>query len=283
MSPQENKSADPKTPDDGSIYQSYWDWYVKGWYEGHPRATGSKAPLSEELEWPGDEWGDSARIFKQLFVPAGVARWDRAVEIGPGSGKYTLPVIEHSEAIVRAYDVSSAYMEICRERCRDQIDSGRLELELLDLRYPGYMLGDLSKNGWRGTVDGFYSIAAMVHVDLQYLIVYLLTAALALKPGGKLIMTLATATNDDGFGKLVDDIEYFWRAQGRPEGSAKYEWLSPDLVESVLSRLGFEIDIMSDRPHRDLHFVASLADPERAQPLEPQLFPKLKRELRSSG
>jgi len=277
MSKRQSESASTTEPSEGqSIYRSYWDWYVQGWYEGHPHATGSAAPLGEEFQWPGDEWGEPQGIFKQLFEPAGVETWKRAVEIGAGSGKFTLPVIEHSEATVRAYDVSSAFLDICRQRCEKQIEAGRLELELLDMRYAGYMLGNITQHGWRGTVDGFYSIAAMVHVDLQYLIVYLLTAALALRPGGKLVMTLATATNDTGFEKLLNDIEFFWRAQGRPEGSAKYEWLSRDMIESILPKLGFELDVVSDAPHRDLHFVASLVDPELPKLFEPHLFPALK-------
>ena len=67
--------------------------------------------------------------------------------------------------------------------------------------------------GWRGQVDAVYSIEAMVHVDLQYLMAYLLTAAAALRPEGKLIMTLATMNSDHGFGKLLRDVRNFWDAR----------------------------------------------------------------------
>ena len=264
-----------------SVYSSFWDWYVNGWYDQDPRAVGRhhKGRDLAALEWPGDEWGNPDYwrfIFEQLFEPAGVESWERAVEIGPGSGKHTLQVIQASEATVRAYDVSEQFLGICQQRCAEELKAGRLELQLLDPGHPSYMLSDISKRGWRGRLDAVYSIAAMVHVDLQYLIVYLLTAALALKPGGKLVMTLATATNEGGFEKLLGDIKYFWTSQSDPGGSAKYEWLSAEMVESILRRLGFDLDVIADHPHRDLHLVASLNDPEVARALEPYLFPEMK-------
>jgi hypothetical protein len=40
-----------------SIYRSYWDWYVKGWYEGHPRATGQMNPWAGNSSGPGTSVG----------------------------------------------------------------------------------------------------------------------------------------------------------------------------------------------------------------------------------
>ncbi len=63
------------------------------------------------VEWPGDEWGDPAqweRFYQELFVKHGVSDWQKAVEIGQGSGKYTLKVLSNPDVHIRAYDVSES-------------------------------------------------------------------------------------------------------------------------------------------------------------------------------
>jgi Methyltransferase domain len=229
----------------------------------------------EELAWPGDEWGNAASWddnFKQLFERAGVATWRRAVEIGAGSGKYTLRVLGASAANVRAYDVSAQFLKVCEDRCKDWIGKGRLDLTLLESTSPSHMLSDLQACGWQRQVDAFYSIDAMVHVDLQYLVAYLLTAALVLKPEGKLILTLADATTALGFATLLGDISWTYKWQANPTGSAKFEWLSPDLIQTVLTRLGFKVDLLDNRA-RDMLLVATLHDVAMADGLSRHLFP----------
>lgn len=232
-------------------YAGHWDHYVDR-HEGD--------------DWPGDEWGRPGwweEVFDLLFRPH-VTDWKRAVEIGQGSGKYTLKVLAASEATVRAYDVSSQFLEVCADRCRSEIDGGRLRLHLLNEK-PNEMLCDLAD--WRGEIDAFYSIDAMVHVDLQDLIAYLLTAALTLRQGGRLILTLADGTTPQGFKKLLRDIRTFYRESG-----AKFEWLGPDLIRATLLRLGFEADLMREAGH-DLFVVATLRRPKMAVGLERYLEP----------
>ncbi len=62
-------------------------------------------------------------------------------------------------------------------------------------------------------------------------------------------------------------------AQGRPLGSGKFEWLSPDIVESLLPRLGFCVVELCEAG-RDLHVVAELEDAARADALEGHLRPR---------
>ncbi len=239
----------------GSHYGRYWDYYVDNWEDLHSE--------NGRFEWPGDEWGNPLaweRLYRSLFVPARVASWERAVEIGPGSGKFTQKVLKNSSAQVRAYDVSEKFLEVCETRCAEHIGRERLSLHLLGGLEPDEMLSDLLSCGWERRVDAFFSINSMVHVDLQYLVVYLVTAGLTLRPGGKLILTLANVVSDLGFEKLIRDIAWTFPVQSRPLGSGKFEWLSPDIVRSLLPRLGFEIDQLDDR-QRDLAVVASLSDP----------------------
>lgn len=248
-------------------YAVAWDGYVEHYL--------AKAPAGPADSWPGDEWGDPAQwdsVFETLFVPAGVAEWQRAVEIGPGSGKYTLKVLGAGPVTVRAYDVSAAYLRVCEQRCRGEIQSGRLSLHLLGVQ-PEEMFEDLQEAAWRRAVDGFFSIDAMVHVDLQFLVTYLLSAAATLVPGGALVLSLADATTSGGFDKLLEDIRFFHATQGHP--SHKFEWLSPELVRTVLERLGFELHTLAYLNRRDLYVVAHLARPEQAEGHVHRLLPEV--------
>ena len=106
----------------------------------------------------------------------------------------------------------------------------------------------------------------MVHVDLQYLIVYLMSAALCLKEGGCLMMTLANAVSELGFKELIEDAKNRYETQDLP--GSKFEWVSPEIAQGVLERLGFSVRFLlpfeSLEEERDLHLVATLVDPSRA-------------------
>lgn len=256
-------------PPDKSLYSAHWDHYVEVDWDV---ARGDR----EDLRWPGDEWGDPAlweRFYQTLFAgPGAVETWERAVEIGQGSGKYTLKVLANPGVQVRAYDVSSRFLEVCRRRCEQEIAEGRLSLHHLDATLPDHLLSDLTACGWRRKVDAVYSIDAMVHVDLQYMIAYLITAAAVLREGGKLVLTLASPTTDGGFQLLLEGIHHFWNAQGSSRGSGKMEWVSAAIMESLLRRLGFQIDLL-DQPDEwpILQLVASLEDPQAGEALLPHI------------
>jgi hypothetical protein len=251
-----------------SHYAQTWDNYVDKWFEG-----ANAGLVKEDHEWPGDEWGNPIiweDVYRKLFASSGVEEWQRAVEIGPGAGKYTLKVLSGSSVYIRAYDVSERYLKTCESRCAEWIKKERLSLHLLEGMHADEMLTELETCDWRRTVDAFYSIDAMVHVDLQYLMVYLITAGLTLRQGGKLILTLADVTRDPGFNYLLESIQWTYPTQGGPSG--KFEWLSPDIVRSVLSRLGFEVEQLSTA-QRDIFLVASLSEPRLADDLERYLRP----------
>jgi SAM-dependent methyltransferase len=256
-------------PEQGSASSNaghQWDRYVKTWHQGE-QGSG--------LDWPGDEWGTPQYwdwLYEQLFLPSGVQGWERALEIGPGSGKYTLKVMADSAASLRAYDVSPQFLAVCEERCQDQLAEGRLSLHLLDSDRADQMLSELTECGWKRRLDGFFSIDAMVHVDLQDLIVYLLTAGAVLKPGGSLILTVANATTEIGFKKLVEDIAFYYRN----DVPGKFEWISPEIVESMLPRLGFRLEriITDGADPRSILFAATLAEPYLADEMARYLAPR---------
>jgi hypothetical protein len=242
-----------------------WDQYLENWQLEH-NAEG-------QYEWPGDEWGNPetwAELYTNLFETAGVAGWLHAAEIGPGSGKYSDRVLRGSNATIRAYDVSADFMRVCERRCARWIEARRLSLHLIEGIPPSEMLDDLADAHLLRKLDAFYSIDAMVHVDLQYLVVYFIVAALSLRVGGKLVLTLSNATSEEGFDKLLHDIGWTYPQQGDPNGSGKFEWLSPDIVRFVLSRLGFDVWMPSGEG-RDIWLIATLVDVTRASALEARL------------
>jgi SAM-dependent methyltransferase len=227
-----------------SIYQQHWDFYAE---RGGQSKTG----------WPGDEWGTEEtwqRLFDQLFVKFEVSKWNNCVEVGCGSGKYTRKVLTASDHVrVIAADISPVYQSYCRERLTQEKLVDRVTFVQLDTN-PNTLMRSIDTAKLRGKLDAFYSIDAMVHVDLQHLLVYLVTAAVALKPSGNMIMTLANSASDLGFEKLVKDARQMFRKQNEP--TAKFEWMSLEMVSDLLPRLGFAIDLLR-AGGRFIHVVAS--------------------------
>jgi SAM-dependent methyltransferase len=246
-------------------YRIQWDSYVQAWdRENMPHASTPK------LSWPGDEWAEEetwSKIFQTMFLDFGAADWKNCVEIGAGSGKYTDKLLRQSEAQIVAFDISPAYLEVLGKRLAADVQTGRLHPVLLNGNEASEMLKDLKKRGLIRKIDALYSIDAMVHVDLQYLMAYFLTAAVCLNKGGRLILTLPNAVSAAGFASLVQDTKTYYPMQGEP--SAKFEWLCPEIVQRVLEQLGFSVQFLTPfsgiELDRDLFVIATLVDIKRAQ------------------
>lgn len=246
-------------------YRLQWDSYVQTW----DRENVSHSSPSK-LNWPGDEWAEEeawSKTFQAMFLDFGAADWKNCVEIGAGSGKYTEKLLRQSEAQIVAFDISPAYLEVLSKRLAADLQTGRLHPVLLNGDEASEMLQELERRRLIRKIDALYSIDAMVHVDLQYLMAYLVTAALCLKNGGRLLLTLPNAVSEVGFDSLVQDTKVFYPLQGEP--SAKFEWLCPELVQRVLERLGFSVRFLAPFSgidlDRDLFVVATLVDIDRAE------------------
>jgi SAM-dependent methyltransferase len=258
----EPPSAARPDPEPSAIspYAISWDQYVK---DIKPK----------DGQWPGDEWGNEEfwqLTFKRMFVEQGAEHWRHSVEIGAGSGKYTQYLLDHSATDIVAFDISPEFLNVLRTRLAEPIRAGRLIPELLRAEKCSEMHDWIRQRGWLRQVDAFYSIDAMVHVDLQYLIAYIATAALVLRPGGKLIMSLADATTDGGFRYLLDGIKPYYAMQSRTGG--KFEFMSRDLICSVLERVGFVVQFIPELSERDAYFAATLSDLSPANILERALL-----------
>ena len=131
---------------------------------------------------------------------------------------------------------------------------------------PRFLLDDLQD--WKRRVDALYTIGVLVHVNLQYLTAYLLAAGAVLKPGAKLIASFGNVASEAGFDRLLGDIKPYGKAQLGPDLTGKYEWVSGHLLESLLPRLGFTIDVTDEPQHSiNVTVVATLEDPDRADAL----------------
>lgn len=247
-------------------YGELWDRYVA---ESFPKLQESDSRLT----YPGEEWGNEQswqRIFDKLFTPSGVANWDAAIEIGGGGGKYTERVLRANDKVrVFGFDVSKNFLDATAARLGDFVANGRLTLTEIDSVAPDAMTTLIEKAGLKRKVDAMFSIDAMVHVDLQYLFTYWVNAAQVLKPGGRILMTLADPTTESGLQKITRDIRKFYKFQGRI--CPKFEYLSEEIVRHALGELGFEIESLDawsywdGRPARDLYLIAKLVDVAKAE------------------
>jgi hypothetical protein len=240
-------------------YEAAWDKYVRRFRNSNPEGT------------PGNEWGDE-RIwefrFDTLFRPYGIDCCRMACEIGAGSGKYTRKVLNHAEARIICADISEDFLSVLRQEMNTDVDAGSVIPVFLKTRRPDELLTHIVDQGMCGYLDFFYSIDTMVHIDLQSLIAYWITAALTLKPGGKMVMTLADPSTDRGRQKLVEDIIPYYHQRGFP--GLRFAWISKDLVVNLLEKIGFCI-LRCDNPApaglkpRDMFVAAERVDLEKAE------------------
>jgi cyclopropane fatty-acyl-phospholipid synthase-like methyltransferase len=247
-------------------YGELWDRYVAQAFPKLQEDSGG------ELTYPGQEWGNEGSwqsIFDHLFVPSEVTTWKYAIEIGGGGGKYTERVLRASDDVrVWGFDVSRNFLESTAKRLHPYVDTDRLSLHEIDSERADAMMQIFKDAGLVRKVDAMFSIDAMVHVDLQYLVTYWINAAQVLKKGGRILMTLADPTSEAGFQKIVRDIAKFYKFQGRM--CPKFEYLSTPIVKHVLESLGFTMEKLEHWAQRqgaaprDIYLIARLDRPEQA-------------------
>ncbi len=236
--------------------------YGQSWDEFVDNAKG------EGQTWPGDDWGNPAlwdAWFARLFTPHGVADWQRAVEIGQGTGKYTARVLEAGCREILAVDVSRRFIELCGKRQKASVDANRLHLQQIHELDPRALQQAVEKKGWTGTVDAMFSIDTLVHLTWTQIVAYMLAATEFLRPDGWLIFSFAHGATEPGLRKMIADIDRTITAGGDPTTGC-FHWVSPELVAHTANYCGYEVRICDADPehHRDGHFVGRFHDPERA-------------------
>lgn len=177
-----------------------------------------------------------------------------------GGARYTTIALERfQDASILTFDVSEVFDRVLRKRCRKYVASGRLRPYLLN-RDPFFFVDQVRRQNLLGEIDGVYSFDAMVHVDLHTLLIYWLSAAKVLRPGGVLAMNVADACSEHGFMKLLHDSPGVYGLAGAAGGH--FMWTSSDMVETLLGRLGFELAYTKGNG-RDLFLSAKLTEPDR--------------------
>ena len=180
---------------------------------------------------PGDEWGDQkevSRLISQSF-PSITINAPKFVEIGSGGGRYTVPLMnKFPECTVDAFDVSSGYIAKLKQRIGDLGFSDRINIHKLD-NEPDTISKIIGELGLVRKIDVVYSYDAMVHVDLQSLLIYFVNAANILKPMGCLVMNVADATSEKGMQRLFSSAARVFRQGGAP--STKFIWHSPSVFQ----------------------------------------------------
>lgn len=240
-----------------------------------------RAEQGGDWAWPGDEWvGKAVResTYRLLLEEAGAAGWAKAVEFGPGSGKYTQMLLERSAAQVTAYEISPAFVETLEQRCAEHVASGRLRARVIDWAANDGLLSDLGEDC--ATIDGVFGVDVFNMLDWQSAFVYLISSACMLREGGKLAGVFADPGSVSGWERLVRDAGRHSAFSSAP--STRFHWVSRDMLEDALSRLGFRIDVLLSGPDGwnggplDIarwYVVGTLVEPEKARELRSTLTP----------
>lgn len=75
-------------------------------------------------------------------------------------------------------------------------------------------------------------------------------------------MSVADPCNDNGFMELIFNAPSVYRQRGSAGGH--FMWISKEIVESTLKRLGFELSFPVSNG-RDIFFTAKLIEPDKAK------------------
>jgi len=233
-------------------YADDWNEYVR-----NSNSYSKMEPTNKgrtDLKYPGDEWGTLEEWtaysdkFLKPFLPDDSS--GMAVEIGQGSGKYTLQVIDKTSQMI-CFDVSEEFVKVAKERLTPYVGENKVHFELLKLQNCNEIVDILQRRHLKGKIDLFFSVDSMVHVELHTLIAYFINASQCLKLGGHMTMSVASCTTDAGFARLLDEIPWCY---GGMRPSHQFYFLSKDIICFILLKLGFEIVLFDEQ--RDINFVA---------------------------
>ena len=233
-------------------YGDVWDQYVT---ESFPAIQGGEPYSKQSLKpwrvlnqsdsyytWPGDEWGDKASSMRLLEEALTLDSASLICEFGAGGGRYTQLLFEkYVNVKIVSYDVSQKFELILRQRFANEIDSGKLDTEIL-AEDPLQVVKSIAKRGHIGQVDAFVSFDAMVHVELHTLFMYWFAATKCLRLGGQIAMNVANASTELGLMKLAVNAPGVYQGQGGVGGH--FMWISPDIVHYLLTNLGFRVDFL---------------------------------------
>lgn len=197
-----------------------------------------RASAGADWQWPGDEWADAdlrEATWRRIVGDCDPLTLREIVEIGPGSGKYTEMALVRTPAHLTAYEISRAFLDTLAERCADATASGRLDARRIDWTDNEGLLRDYGPRC--GTADLWFAIDVLMMMDFQSALVYLISAASMLRPGGRLVATFADGGTQNGLARMLRDAGR--HSAFDPAVCTRFHWIDRSLLEGVLPALGF--------------------------------------------
>jgi len=205
-------------------YANDWNAYSATW----------DAQYGERYRHLGDEWCDdgTAERTHERRVLGLVDPWlkpgTRALEIGPGGGKWTVQLAPKVSSLV-VFDVAQAMLERTERRCQDA-----------GVENASFVLGD--GNGLTGVPDAslhiIFSYDVFVHIALEDTIAYIDDFARTLVPGGIAIVHHAVAETASASDRIESHNDWY---RDRSHTLGQYYYQSREGLRRAYERAGFEI------------------------------------------
>lgn len=202
---------------DWNTYSAFWDEQYGGRYQHL-----------------GDEWCDDGTADRahERRVMGLVEPWlhsgTRALEIGPGGGKWTVRLAPRVSSLV-VFDVAEAMLERTKRRC-----------EAEGFRHVSFVLGD--GNALSGladeSLDLVFSYDVFVHIALEDTVAYIDDLARVLTPGGVAIVHHAVAGTNASWDRIESHNDWY-RDRGNTLG--QYYYHCREALCRGYERAGFEI------------------------------------------
>lgn len=250
---------------------AFFDDYVRRVFPSRRATAGA------DWQWPGDEWADSdlrEATWRRIVGHCEPGTLKEIVEIGPGSGKYTQMALDRTPAHLTVYEISGAFLEILAERCADAAASGRLDARHIAWTDNEGLLRDYDSR--LGTADLWFAVDVLLMMDFQSTLVYLISAASMLRPGGRLVATFADGGTKSGVERMLRDAGR--HSAFDSAACTRFHWIDRSLLETVLPALGFGKLHIEHGPDDGLDIArlyvqAELVDAEAGRALAAKLAP----------
>lgn len=205
-------------------YANDWNTYSEGWdqqYGGRYRHLGD--------EWCDDGTADRAHERRIMGLVEPWLRTDtRALEIGPGGGKWTVRLAPRVGSLV-VFDVSAAMLERTRTRCESE-----------RLAHVSFVLGD--GHGLTGiadeSLDLVFSYDVFVHIALEDTVGYLDELARVLVPGGVALIHHAVSEPPASWNRIESHNDWY---RDRSHTLGQYYYHAREGLRRAYERVGLEV------------------------------------------
>ncbi|MGE0464111.1 MAG: class I SAM-dependent methyltransferase [Vicinamibacterales bacterium] len=238
-------------------YATDWNAYSAAWdqqYAGRYRHLGD--------EWCDDGTADRAHERRVMgLVEPWLRPGTRALEIGPGGGKWTVRLAPRVHSLL-VFDVADAMLDRTRARCQAE-----------GLENAAFVLGDGS--GLTGVADAsldlVFSYDVFVHIALEDTVAYVDELARVLAPGGVAIIHHAVAETAASWDRIESHNDWY---RDRNHTLGQYYYHSREGLRRAYERAGFEMVETWDSYCTSVFTVRKRAD---------SVVPRLERALRQAA